>query len=409
MDRAFRAIYNSSIYLKDIKNMKDLEKCPQKYRIKITNLLYNFDILHNFYIKFRKEHEKPGSNFYIPTIKSSQIYLNDYFQSLLLFNEILFNNFSFKNHKIQKTLQKFKFEKSFKFVRLNTNTVESIEINRLIKKYNLKSTSIPNVFKTTKQIFIEDINRVINQEFPSCLPAYLLNPSPNSRVIDACGAPGNKTNHLSSIMMNTGEILVYEADKIRFEMMEKRLFKMNSKNIKCFNKDFLSVDSFTDVDYILVDPSCSGSGIRRSSFNNSSLNKNFSALIKCSENVKKGILEIVKEQTDKFDINLREIENKNKEIMSFSQNQTMLLKKAMSLNPKKIVYSTCSIYEMENEEVIKNCLTEFPNFKFEKIEFDWNTRGLGKYQFGESCLRFYPDKLYSGFFIAVLINKNIFT
>ena len=38
----------------------------------------------------------------------------------------------------------------------------------------------------------------------SCIPAYVLDPPPESSVIDACAAPGNKTTHLSAIMRDKG-------------------------------------------------------------------------------------------------------------------------------------------------------------------------------------------------------------
>ena len=43
----------------------------------------------------------------------------------------------------------------------------------------------------------------------SCLPAYLLNPTPGSNVLDMCAAPGMKTLHLAAIMKNEGSVLYF--------------------------------------------------------------------------------------------------------------------------------------------------------------------------------------------------------
>jgi putative methyltransferase len=56
---------------------------------------------------------------------------------------------------------------------------------------------------------------IIIQDKASCFPAFILNPSMNCDVIDACAAPGNKTSHLSSIMGNTGNIFAFDADSRR--------------------------------------------------------------------------------------------------------------------------------------------------------------------------------------------------
>lgn len=435
MDKLFKTIYNSSEWLKDIKTLKDLEKCPQKYKIKIIDVLYNYETLHNFYIKLLNDNK--NKNIYIPTVKSSQIYLNDYFQCLLFLNEILFNNLLFENEKINKTLKNFKYKKSKKFVRLNTNKIKDGELKELIDKYKLTETLIPNVFKTSLKVSTSDNNKLIYQSLGSCFPAYLLNPESDSKVIDACAAPGNKTNHLSCIMKNKGKIIAYEINKTRFETIKKRLLDMNSNNIELKNEDFLDSNIEISPDYILLDPSCSGSGMKNSLENNSKLDNKILKLIKNNKDIKSNKLELIDSISDTkesfpdayeyvtFEVDTNGISNykhnikdfipkttkeevnkENDEIIAFSKEQTKLLEKAMSLNPKKIVYSTCSIYEIENERVIENCLKKYPQFEVERISSSWNTRGISTYKFWNFCLRIYPNKLHTGFFVVVLINKR---
>lgn len=48
--------------------------------------------------------------------------------------------------------------------------------------------------------------------------------------------------------------------KERYNIMQKMLEKYGVKNVETFNMDALTFPYFDDVKYILVDPSCSGSG-----------------------------------------------------------------------------------------------------------------------------------------------------
>lgn len=41
----------------------------------------------------------------------------------------------------------------------------------------------------------------------SCLPAFLLNPTPGSEIVDACAAPGMKSSHAAALINNTGFVL----------------------------------------------------------------------------------------------------------------------------------------------------------------------------------------------------------
>lgn len=112
--------------------------------------------------------------------------------------------------------------------------------------------------------FLYKAGHIILQDKASCLPAYLLNPPPGSHVIDACAAPGNKSSHLAAIMKNKGKLFAFDLDAKRLTTMSTLLLRAGITCQQLANQDFLKVDpedlQYKDVEYMLLDPSCSGSG-----------------------------------------------------------------------------------------------------------------------------------------------------
>ncbi|EJW02504.1 hypothetical protein EDEG_03090 [Edhazardia aedis USNM 41457] len=236
----------------------------------------------------------------------------------------------------------------------------------------IQPTNIPLVFKCTKELKIQFTEsykngEIIIQNYSSCLPAHVLNPPPKSFVIDACAAPGNKTSQLASIMGNTGKIFAYEKNHDRFQTLNTMLAKHGVTNTETFCKDFTEAHIDNTVEYILIDPSCSGSGIH-----------NF---------------------TKKDDERLKKL--------SFFQKKILL--HAMKFkNAKKIVYSTCSVYEEENEMVVQSVLEENTNFTTKRIELDNVSRGASGYSFSNDVIRMEIDKNNGsqGFFVALFTQKE---
>lgn len=223
---------------------------------------------------------------------------------------------------------------------------------------------------------------LIIQDKASCLPPYILNPTENDILIDACSAPGNKTTFASALMHNKGVIYAFERDKARFKTLEETLKRAGCKNVKTQCKDFLSVkpEDYKDVTMIMVDPSCSGSGMPLQ------LERSVSAS---------------QHQGDE-----------KERLTRLSNFQQMILKHAMKFpSCAKIVYSTCSIHEMENEIVVRDVLNDPIQGGGWQVSRNilpgWNRRGAPGYDFTEDVIRAdtKEDRCH-GFFVALLERRG---
>ncbi|KAF2715722.1 S-adenosyl-L-methionine-dependent methyltransferase [Pleomassaria siparia CBS 279.74] len=117
--------------------------------------------------------------------------------------------------------------------------------------------------------------KIIFQDKASCFPAYLLDmTAEDGDVIDGCAAPGNKTTHLAAIISERStdegcgqKVLAFERDKIRTTTLEKMVKLASADTLVSIKggQDFLAAqpqsDTYRSVGAILLDPSCSGSGI----------------------------------------------------------------------------------------------------------------------------------------------------
>ncbi|KAJ1972655.1 hypothetical protein H4R34_005337, partial [Dimargaris verticillata] len=106
---------------------------------------------------------------------------------------------------------------------------------------------------------------LILQDKASCFPATVLHPPPGSEAIDACAAPGNKTSHLASHMRNQGRVFAFDLDPRRLDTLKSLTHKAGCAIIVPQCQSFLDVEPgdprYANVEYVLLDPSCSGSGI----------------------------------------------------------------------------------------------------------------------------------------------------
>ncbi|KAI0767919.1 S-adenosyl-L-methionine-dependent methyltransferase [Irpex lacteus] len=231
--------------------------------------------------------------------------------------------------------------------------------------------------------------KIILQDKASCFPAFILAPpaEKNTVTIDATAAPGNKTSHLAALMQNKGKLFAFERDRKRYATLQTMLSRAQCKNVEAVNADFLTISpddpKYSAVTHILLDPSCSGSGI-----------------------------------VNRLD-HLLENENPEDEearLHKLAGFQLMMIRHAMKFPAvKRIVYSTCSVHAIENEQVVREALkTEECNagpFKLAPRNMvlpTWPRRGLpdemDEPNEAASLVRCSPgDDATNGFFVCLFV------
>ncbi|XP_028937515.1 28S rRNA (cytosine-C(5))-methyltransferase [Ornithorhynchus anatinus] len=215
---------------------------------------------------------------------------------------------------------------------------------------------------------------LILQDKASCLPAMLLAPPPGSHVIDACAAPGNKTSHLAALLKNQGKIFAFDLDAGRLASMATLLTRAGVSCCELANEDFLSVPPtdprYGRVQYILLDPSCSGSGM-------------------------------VSRRLEEPEADGPSPER----LRALAAFQLKALRHALSFPAlQRLVYSTCSVCQEENEDVVWAALQQSAGtFRLAEALPAWPHRGLDTFPDAARCIRASPElTLTGGFFVAVL-------
>ncbi|KAJ2015538.1 hypothetical protein GGI14_004213 [Coemansia sp. S680] len=238
---------------------------------------------------------------------------------------------------------------------------------------------------------------VVLQDKASCMPAHVVQPAPGSVALDACAAPGNKTSHMASLMKNRGRIFAFDMDQRRLETLVELTGNAKCKIITAQCMNFLDVDpldpSYADVEYALLDPSCSGSGI-----------------VNRQDALVDSYISIVNPAGAGGDES-RSTEARARNLAEF---QTSIVLHAMRFpGVKRISYSTCSVHAEENEGVVARVLqsqSEFGLAGADQVIPTWHRRGLetaGLTKEQAACVvRTMPEDGTNGFFVAGFVRQQ---
>lgn len=280
------------------------------------------------------------------------------------------NNFS---KEFTEDLLEANSEKPSIYLRVNTLKTSREELLNKLEETNIKAYKVPQVEEAIK---VENLKNIENnelfkeglftiQDISSMLVGKVMNPKENSLVLDVCSAPGGKSTHLAALMNNTGKVVARDVFEHKLKLIDNTVKRLGLENveIESFDASKLDVESIEKYDYVLADVPCSGLGIIR---RKPEIKFKTKAELKDLPSIQKTILE-----------------NASKYV------------KVNGI----LVYSTCTIQDSENINVVNEFLNENDNFELvpiDEINIDLDNQDKG-------YLKIYPNiHGMDGFFIAKL-------
>ena len=264
-------------------------------------------------------------------------------------------------------------EKPNLYIRTNTLKISRDELIGKLAKEGIKCTKVNGI---DEAIIVQNLKNIEGnelfklgyftiQDISSMLVGKIANPEKDSKVLDICSAPGGKTTHVATIMENTGQVIARDVFDHKLKLIKSTVNRLGLTNVSIENRDALKLDdnSIDKFDYVLADVPCSGLGIIRRK-----------PEIKFKE---------ASELSGLPDIQSKILNNASKYV---KENGTL-------------IYSTCTIHDEENIDVVEQFLKENKNFELvpiENINIDLDNQEKG-------YIKIYPNiHGMDGFFIAKL-------
>ena len=196
------------------------------------------------------------------------------------------------------------------------------------------------------------------QDYSSRFAVASLSAKPNERIMDCCAAPGGKTFSIAMDMENSGEIISLDIHPHRVELIKKGANRLGLSAVKANVNDATEFNEALGLfDRVICDAPCSGVGVIRRK---------------------------------------PEIKYKNEaECNSLPQIQSKILSTAAKYvkSGGRLVYSTCTLFKAENNDIIFDFLNKNKAFKLVSVYNRTDEKSLTLMP---------PEDLGDGFFIAVM-------
>lgn len=213
--------------------------------------------------------------------------------------------------------------------------------------------------------------KLVIQDESAMLAVDSMDVQPNDIVLDACAAPGGKTTQIADSLQE-GKVYALDIHQHKVKLIAENAARQNvADRVKGIQLDARNVpEEFAQeyFDKILVDAPCSGLGLLR------------------------------RKPEVKYDKKLNDSKNLHKIQVEILDKIAPTLKVGGVLT-----YSTCTIIDIENQQVVDEFLSKHPEFEQVKTK----TMSNIKENRDELGLTIYPDDFNSdGFFIATLVKNN---
>lgn len=171
------------------------------------------------------------------------------------------------------------------------------------------------------------------QDESAMLPAEWLAPEPGMKVLDACAAPGGKTTQIAEMMNDQGEIWANDIHAQKEKLIAQQISRLGLTSVKTCTHDARQLHqrfSEESFDCVLLDAPCSGFGVIR----------------------RKPDLKWRKQEQD---------------VHNIAKIQYEILHSVSKLvrSGGVIVYSTCTMDKLENEQNIYRFLKENPSWQLD--------------------------------------------
>ena len=257
--------------------------------------------------------------------------------------------------------------------RINTLKTDKEKVIKKLKESNIEFEEVKwnNDAIIIKNVLEEDIRKlkiyengeIYLQSLSSMIPPVILEPNEKENILDMAAAPGGKTTQISAISSGKSYITACEKNKIRCDRLKYNLQKQGVGNVNVMQEDSRKLSDFFSFDKILLDAPCSGSGTLNN--NDNKIEKTFTPKL----------------------------------IQKSSKTQAQLLKKAINIlkQGKEMIYSTCSILQEENEDILASIL-KTGKVEIVPINVDKTIPKLPTKIDGTLCVC--PNEEYEGFFVA---------
>lgn len=276
---------------------------------------------------------------------------------------------------VNKLLKQYGVDVATKVLSESSHTLEHVRVNSRLATQNdiekLFAKSKTPYQKSEVGGYIVRVNDAVKRAFDKGLITYqspssmlavkALQVSDNSQILDVCSAPGGKAIYMSELNPH-GKITACDLHEHRVRLIQKYKNRMHTPNVRAQVADatVLNNEWIDCFDFVLCDAPCSCFG---------TFTKHPDVFLSKDE---KDIYDIAKMQA------------------TILETCSKYLKKGGAM-----VYSTCTLFKEENQDIVNAFLAKHPDFYLEEINIDGICQNDG-------TLQILPHDYFDGFFIARL-------